>query len=176
MKQPTAIAGGLVRLRLLNQDDLPMTLAWRNRDEVRRWFRQSAVIDMAQHTAWFHQQQLTDDALMFIVEDTAKGGAVGQVSVYNIDRETGEAEVGRFIAAPNASGKGFIRAAILALTHFAFEELSLARLYLEVFANNERAIRLYTSVGFVVVEDAAKAGEPMVPMVYMVLMEMKKPQ
>lgn len=176
MNRPATLAGGLVRLRLLAIDDLPMTLAWRNRDEVRRWFRNSVVVDVEQHTAWFHQQQLTDDALMFIVEDAASGEAVGQVSIYNIDRETGEAEVGRFIAAPNASGKGFIRAAILALIHFAFEELSLARLYLEVFANNERAIRLYTSVGFVVVEDAAKAGEPMVPMVHMVLMEMKKPQ
>lgn len=170
MSQPATIAGGLVRLRLLAIDDLPMTLAWRNRDEVRRWFRNSALVDMAQHTAWFHQQQLTDDALMFIVEDSATGEAVGQVSIYNIDRETSEAEVGRFIAAPNVSGKGFIRAAILALTHFAFEELSLARLYLEVFANNERAIRLYASVGFVVFEDAAKASERMV------LMEMKKPQ
>ncbi len=138
-----------VRLRLLTDDDLPMTLAWRNRDDVRRWFKLSDVISDDAHRAWFTKHQLSDDALMFIVEDAVSGEAVGQVSVYAIDREIGEAEVGRFIAAPGASGKGYIRAAIIALIDFAFDELGLERVYLEVFAANERAIRLYESVGFV---------------------------
>ncbi len=157
---------------MLTEDDLPMTLAWRNRDEVRKWFRQSAVIDLALHTAWFRQLQLADDALVFIVEDNNNGEAVGQVSIYHIDREIGEAEVGRFIAAPGASGKGFIRAAIIALTQFAFGELELARLYLEVIGNNERAIRLYASVGFEVFAGpvALQSSEQR-----LVMMEMKKP-
>ncbi len=166
----TTIAGGPVRLRMLTADDLPMTLAWRNREDVRRWFRQSTEIDMATHVAWFEEQQLVDDVLVFVVEDQQTGQPVGQVSIYHIDREIGEAEVGRFIAAPNASGKGFIRAAIIALTHFAFRELSLSRLYLEVFADNARAIRLYASVGFAVF--AAPATDPASGMV---MMEMKKP-
>lgn len=166
----TTITGGSVRLRMLTADDLPMTLAWRNRDDVRRWFRQSAEIDIATHVAWFEEQQLVDDVLVFVVEDQQTGQPVGQVSIYHIDRETGEAEVGRFIAAPNASGKGFIRAAIIALTHFAFHELSLSRLYLEVFADNARAIRLYGSVGFGVF-----AGPANDAMSDMVMMEMKRP-
>lgn len=139
-----------VRLRLLTADDLGMTLAWRNRDDVRRWFKQSELIDMALHTSWFEAHQLRDDALMFIVEDATSGTPVGQVSIYHIDRDSNEAEVGRFIAAPSASGKGYIRAAIIALVAFAFEELGLSRVYLEVFANNARAIGLYESVGFMI--------------------------
>jgi RimJ/RimL family protein N-acetyltransferase len=159
------IQANQVKLRLLAEDDLPMTLAWRNRDDVRRWFRQSELIDFADHQKWFRAHQLVDDALMFIVEDVAAGSAVGQVSIYHIDREIGEAEVGRFIAAPDASGKGYIRTAIIALIQFAFTELSLERVYLEVFTSNVRAIRLYESVGFMV--HGERDG--------MVLMEMKKP-
>jgi RimJ/RimL family protein N-acetyltransferase len=136
-----------VRLRLLTEDDLEMTLAWRNRDDVRRWFKQSDIISMESHRAWFTQHQLVDDSIMFVVEDI-NGDAVGQVSIYSIDREAGEAEVGRFIAAPGASGKGFIREAINALVEFAFTELALQRVYLEVYADNLRAIRLYDSLGF----------------------------
>jgi diamine N-acetyltransferase len=154
-----------IQLRLLTEDDLAMTLAWRNRDDVRRWFKQSAVVSIEAHREWFYQHQLVDDALMFVVEDRTSGEAVGQVSIYHIDRDIGEAEVGRFIAAPNASGKGFIRAAIMALTKFAFTELSLTRIYLEVFANNERAIRLYQSVGFVTFDTRDE----------MVMMEMLQP-
>ncbi len=175
----TQITHEQARLRLLAEGDLEMTLAWRNRDEVRRWFRQSGIVDIESHRRWFQAHQSGDDALMFVVEDVATGNAVGQVSVYGIDREAGEAEVGRFIAAPNASGKGFIRAAIVALTKFAFEELLLERVYLEVFASNERAIRLYASVGFL---PFAKHANPTVKVVKpgarddMVMMEMKKPR
>jgi RimJ/RimL family protein N-acetyltransferase len=144
-----AIRATHVHLRLLAEDDLEMTLAWRNRDEVRRWFKQSDILSLESHRAWFTQHQLVDDAFMFVVEDIATGAPVGQVSIYAIDREIGEAEVGRFIAAPGVSGKGLIRDAISALVHFAFSELSLQRVYLEVLADNARAIRLYESLGFV---------------------------
>ena len=153
-----------VRLRLLAEEDLDMTLAWRNRDEVRRWFRQSEIISTESHRAWFEQHQLVDDSLMFVVEDIASGEPVGQVSIYAVDREVGEAEVGRFIAAPGASGKGFIREAISALVQFALTELALQRVYLEVLADNARAIRLYESIGF------ARHGEQD----GMLLMEMRR--
>jgi len=149
----TAIQSQRVHLRLLTEDDLEMTLAWRNRDDVRHWFKQSDVISLASHRAWFTRHQLVDDAFMFVVENIETRAPVGQVSIYAIDREIGEAEVGRFIAAPGVSGKGFIREAIRALVQFAFTELSLQRVYLEVFADNARAIRLYESLGF------AKHGE-----------------
>jgi len=142
------IRASRVRLRLLAEDDLEMTLAWRNRDDVRRWFKQSDIISMESHRAWFTQHQLVDDSLMFVVEDSLTGTPVGQVSIYAIDREAGEAEVGRFIAAPGVSGKGLIREAIAALVQFAFNELALQRVYLEVLSGNARAIRLYESIGF----------------------------
>ena len=141
--------GDGVRLRLLTAADLPHTLTWRNRDEVRCWFKHSDVVSIGDHQAWFNQHQLRSDAIMLIVEDIKTDIPVGQVSIYNIDREISEAEVGRFIAATGASGKGFIRAAILKLVDFAFTELMLRRVFLEVYRDNLRAIRLYESVGFI---------------------------
>jgi diamine N-acetyltransferase len=154
-KPNTNIRTPRVQLRLLAEDDLVMTLAWRNRDEVRKWFGMSDVLSLAEHQEWFRAHQLTDDALMFIVEEMQSGEPVGQVSIYGIDRDTGDAEVGRFIAAPGASGKGLIREAIQALVSFAFTELSLRKVYLEVLPSNARAIRLYESLGFQRIGEAA---------------------
>lgn len=144
----TPIDGRTVRLRLLTAADLPATLAWRNRDEVRRWFKFSEVLSAEQHREWFERYAAEDGNYVWIVEETARGQAVGQVSLYRLDRRRGEAEVGRFIAAPGQEGRGYLKAAILALMRWAFTALALTRLYLEVFADNVRAVALYRKCGF----------------------------
>jgi diamine N-acetyltransferase len=155
----TPIKTDRVELRLLTEDDLDLTLAWRNRDDVRRWFKQSDIVSAEAHRAWFAANLMSDDSLMFVVEDAATQAPVGQVSIYNIDREIGEAEVGRFIAAPGASGKGYIRDAIAALVGFAWSELNLQRVYLEVYSENARAVRLYASLDFVEVASTASTQD-----------------
>jgi RimJ/RimL family protein N-acetyltransferase len=148
IQPPPNIQSANVRLRLLTADDLVMTLMWRNREEVRHWLGTSAEISLASHQAWFREHEMTDDAFMFIVEDVASSAPLGQVSIYGIDRDVGAAEIGRFIAAPGVSGKGLIREAIAALIQFAFHEMNLERLILEVVPTNARAIKLYLSLGF----------------------------
>jgi RimJ/RimL family protein N-acetyltransferase len=148
MKTLQPILADGIQLRLLTQQDLPLTLAWRNRDAVRCWFKHGDMLSMSEHQRWFDQHQSGDDAFMFMVGHIETGVPVGQVSIYNIDRDIGEAEVGRFIAAPAESGKGLMRAAILKLVDFGFRELALKRVFLEVYRDNLRAIQLYESVGF----------------------------
>ena len=140
--------GNGIRLRPLARGDLALTRAWRNRDDVRCWFKSPAAITAEQHHGWFESYLLKPGDYVFIVE--RDGRPVGQVAIYAIDRESGEAEIGRFVVAPREGGKGQMRAAILGLVALARREWSLRRLYLEVFAHNERAIRLYRSLGLTV--------------------------
>jgi len=140
--------GGGVRLRPLAREDLPMTLAWRNRDAVRIRFRSSSPLTPEQHAGWFEAYLGKPDDYVFIVERA--GRPVGQAAIYAIDPDAGEAEVGRFVVAPGEEGKGHMRAAIAGLAALARSRWGLGRLYLEVFADNARAVRLYRSLGFVV--------------------------
>ena len=150
MKAPVAGAdcGGGVHLRPLRREDLPMTLAWRNRDDVRIRFKSSAPIEAAQHAGWFEAYIDKPGDHVFIVEH--EGRPVGQAAIYAIDAGAREAEVGRFVVAPGEGGKGYMRAAIAGLVALASREWGLRRVYLEVFADNERAVRLYGSLGFTV--------------------------
>ena len=133
-----------LRLRAIAEDDLPTTLAWRNRDEIRKWFVFSGVISWEGHLNWFRDYLGRDDDLLFVIETAVP---VGQVALYRIDREKGEAEFGRLMLGESA-GVGLAQEATSRLLAFAFEELGLTRVYLEVFAENERAIRLYERSGF----------------------------
>ena len=85
-RQIGPIAGQRVRLRLLAETDLPMTLAWRNQDHVRKWFVHSDVIPWEQHQRWCAHYFQRDDDFIFIIEETQNfHKPVGQISVYNIE-------------------------------------------------------------------------------------------
>jgi diamine N-acetyltransferase len=135
-----------VKLRLITEADLPMTLDWRNRDDVRVWFKSSHVITMDQHHAWFARYAERDDDFVFVVE--AVGRPVGQASVYGIDWNEKTAEVGRFIAAPGSRGLGYIGVACEELLRCCALTLNLKSVFLEVKEDNVRAIRLYERNGF----------------------------
>jgi diamine N-acetyltransferase len=140
-----------VRLRLLEETDLPRTLAWRNQDHIRKWFFNSDVIDEDRHRAWFAKYSERDDDFVFVIESRADAGMpVGQVSLYHIDWEGRTAEYGRLmIGEPSARGRGLAHAATDRLLEAAFVEIELREVYLEVVATNEPAIAIYRACGFV---------------------------
>ncbi len=144
------VVGHGVRLRLLSRADLGRTLDWRNRDENRRWFLHADPIAMEQHLGWFEGYSGRDDDFVFVVEDLeADGAPVGQVALYRIDWGRKDAEFGRLlIGEPTARGKGLGLKATLAVLDLGFGAWGLDRIHLEVFAHNERAIRIYRDCGF----------------------------
>jgi RimJ/RimL family protein N-acetyltransferase len=139
-------------LRLLRVEDLPTTLAWRNREDIRVQFIHSDIITWEQHLAWWEQYQAKNNDFVFIIEETQHlHRPVGQVSLYNIDLDKGEAEFGRLMIWDNeARRKGLARRATEALVAWAFDTLKLKRIYLRVFKNNIAAVNLYRRCGFII--------------------------
>ncbi len=144
-----------IRLRLLEQRDLPLTLGWRNQEHIRRWFFHCEVIAFEDHAAWFERYRERDDEFVFLIEEAAPPHRpIGQASLYHIDWAEGRAEFGRLlIGEPHAAGKGLAREATQALVDAAFARLGLGEVYLEVLAANARAIRVYLACGFRVKHD-----------------------
>ncbi len=139
-----------VRLRLLEDSDLPMTLRWRNQDHIRKWFFHSDAITPEQHQAWFKRYLQQDDDYVFIIEEVAAAfRPVGQVAIYHIDWAIRQAEFGRLmIGEPEAVGKGLAHAATKLLVDTAMDSLGLQEVYLEAFADNVPALAIYTACGF----------------------------
>lgn len=133
-----------VTLRSLTEADLPLTLAWRNRDDVRPYFIHSEPITPEQHRAWYEAYTRRDNDFVWIV--VADSVACGQVSLYDM---TGHrAEFGRMmIGLPALRGVGVGRAACRAALGEA-RQLGLDYIYLRVLADNARAIQVYRDCGF----------------------------
>ena len=73
---------------------------------------------------------------------------IGGAGFSSIDGRNRNAEVGIFIGKPELWDRGLGRDVMVALLRFGFEQLNLHRIYLRVFAENDRAVHLYESIGF----------------------------
>lgn len=140
----------LVRLRLLEESDLETTLAWRNQDNIRKWFLTSTTLTLEQHRTWFLNYQTRDTDFIFIIESKKHGNLpVGQISFYNIDYATHRGEYGRLMIGNSiAAAQGLAHEATRLILQFAFETIGVEEVYLSVLLNNERAIHLYKACGF----------------------------
>jgi len=140
----------VVALRLLEESDLPLTLSWRNQENIRRWFLTTDVISIEKHLAWFNRYETLDNDFVFVIlakELNLK--PVGQISLYAIDWQSRVGEYGRLmIGEPEARGKGLARSASLLLLQIGFDVLGLKEIVLEVKQDNLPAISVYRSIGF----------------------------
>jgi len=141
---------GRIHLRLLEAQDLPRTLAWRNQDHIRCWFFYRERLTLEQHTEWFGCYQRRDDDFVFILEETGDElRPIGQASLYNIDWAGRTAEYGRLmIGEADAAGRGLAREATNAIVSLAFEQLGLKEVHVEIIPTNFPSIELCEACGF----------------------------
>ncbi len=142
--------GGRVRLRLLEEADLPMTLAWRNQAHIRKWFLHSEVITPEQHHRWYEQYWDRDDDFVFVIEETETlGRPIGQAALYHADWAHGRVEFGRLmIGDAEAIGLGLATLSTTRLLSLAFIEWGLREVRLEVLSGNVAARAVYGRCGF----------------------------
>jgi RimJ/RimL family protein N-acetyltransferase len=152
------LSGPGICLRLIKFEDLPTTLAWRNREDIRHNFINSDIISWEGHSKWWEGYRVKNNDFIFLILETERlSRSVGQVSLYNINLDHSEAEYGRLMIGDNeARGKGLARRATELLIAWAFNSLGIERIYLEVFKNNTIALNLYRQFGFITTGDRGR--------------------
>lgn len=138
-----------IYLRLMTYEDTEKIVEWRNSDSVRKRFIYQGLFTKESHENWIRTMVETGKVVQMIICEIGTDRAVGSVYVRDIDNIHHKAEYGIFIGEKEARGKGYGTAAAKLMVRYCFEELRLHRLFLRVYAENERAIRSYEKAGFV---------------------------
>jgi RimJ/RimL family protein N-acetyltransferase len=151
---PTPILNaGRAHLRPFEPTDAETYRRWRAdaRTAVPAGWPQGAPLSLAQveqRIARLTKEQGTE-VFTFVICIPPDGRPIGEVLLADIDRVNGSAELGIFIGEVGEWGKGYGTDALNAIVDFAFGELRLERVWLNVSTDNPRARRAYDKVGFV---------------------------
>jgi RimJ/RimL family protein N-acetyltransferase len=144
------LQGQGVRLRPVQEADLPLFVEWLNQTEVRYWLSLSEApqLTLEGEREWYEERRASEADLLWTIE-TEQGLPIGNIDLHLLDRTHGRAQLGIVIGDAEAQGQGYGTAAIREVLRYAFGEMGLRRVELLVDEDNARAIRCYERCGFV---------------------------
>jgi len=141
------LQGQRVVLRPIEPEHLPNYVRWFADTDVLAWFGGYCPMNLAQEQSWYEEQNKDRSTVNFAIE--LDGQHIGGCGFGGINRTDQHAEVGLFIGEKSLWDQGLGKDALSTIVAYGFDYLNLHRIYLRVFAGNDRAIHAYEQVGFV---------------------------
>ncbi len=155
---PESLTGESVVLRRHVPGNLRAFQRWYADPEVVRLTRyQDSPMKPDEIERFFAARALGSDSLAMAIHVRDTGLLVGTCALSQLDADNGSALFHITIGDKDSWGRGYGTEATRLMIDHAFSGLGLHRIALTVFAFNERAIRSYRSVGFVVEGRAREA-------------------
>ncbi len=143
------LRGPRVTLRPVEEGDIAARQALGYDHEITRCYggrrRETSLMSRKEAEHWIETVRSCRDAWIIDV-----GGLIGHVRLHGHVEADQRAALAIGIDDPRYLGQGLGTEAIRLMAAYAFDELHLRRLSLHVLAFNERAIRAYESVGFII--------------------------
>lgn len=146
------LQGTLVMLREYRSEDIPWMRQWVNDREIVMHLSDIFLYPHALESTEAYLDAMLDgssDSRGFVIADPVTEAYIGQVNLDSIDWKNRVGKIGIVIGSTENLGRGYGTEAMKLLIDFAFLEMNLNRLELEVYDFNERAIRSYLNCGFI---------------------------
>lgn len=130
----------------INLEDVQLYMEWLNNEEVFQYLLVGTSVI---------SYEIEKEALLRLSKEHVYGiidkeshMLIGNVGLLNLNHIHKTSEVGIFIGNTDYWGKGYGTEALRLIVDYGFRILGLENIMLNVFENNERAIRSYEKVGF----------------------------
>lgn len=151
----------MIELRDIVEDDAERLFLWRREPEVDRWMCGEPPRTLDGHLAWFHGLRDDRDTRAWVI--TLRSRPVGLLTLKGLTGFDRRAEWGWYVGEPEARGRGVGRGAQALGLDQAFGSLGLHKVWADVLADNETALKAQLAAGFrregYLVEHAYKGGE-----------------
>ncbi len=166
--------GEKVYLTPITYDDCEDYVRWRNSESISSYFIYRQKLTEDDQINWIKKSVKTGKVVQFIIWDKIDCKKIGSVYLQKIDNVRHESEFGIFIGESDYINGGRGTEAAKLITTYAFNNLSMLRIYLRVLLCNGRAQHSYEKAGFTLIEDYKETIHINGDDVDVVFMEMRK--
>ena len=144
------IAHDPVYLRTPERSDIPLFMDWLNDRRTARTLGIIAPLSTPMEETWYDAMTADQGKTRynFTACLLADDRPVGTIGLFDLDHVNGSAGLGIQVGSVGDRGRGYGSAMLRALLSFAFDQLRLERVWLDVFDFNPGARRVYERVGF----------------------------
>jgi UDP-4-amino-4,6-dideoxy-N-acetyl-beta-L-altrosamine N-acetyltransferase len=135
-----------VKLRKILEDDLEMIMNWRMLPEVTKYMYTDPKLTIENQTNWYKRTLVSNTEKYWIIQ-LDDGTDVGLLSLNFIDDKNKQCAWAYYIADLRARGKGLGRILECNIYDYVLEEMSLNKLWCEVFKFNDKVISIHQKFG-----------------------------
>lgn len=141
--------GQNIHFRPLEPDDALRLAAWVNDPEIWRTLGRFGPVSRLREREFLEGLYKTPGDVVFGIALNDGGDLIGCCGLHAVSGPNRSAELGIFIGDAGHQNKGLGTEATRLLLRYAFEELNLRRVSLQVAADNHRGVNAYRRAGFV---------------------------
>ncbi len=144
------LKGKKVKLRPMEESDIAIVSKLRNSEMVLNNLCNFLPINdslLAQEEYFRTKLKVSNSIVPYFVITTLDDETIGTIHLKHTDYRCSNTMIGLFVR-EDFIGEGYGTDAVIEILKFIFNEMNLMRVYLEVFAFNERAIKSYIKAGF----------------------------
>jgi RimJ/RimL family protein N-acetyltransferase len=143
------LPGKKIRLVPMEREDLPKSQTWVNDVQLNIKMLRVLPVSRLDQERWLEEISRNHSKLVFAIKDIVTSCHIGNTGFYSIDWIHRRSEYWILIGEKDYWGQGIGSEVLELMQRYAFKNLNLNKLYLNVGANNHRAIAVYKKLGFV---------------------------
>ena len=144
------VVGEKVALGPIRRDLVPVYQRWMNDFDVLRTLAVGGPRPLTAEgeIGWYERTAVSQTDASFTLYERSSLRPIGSLGLHQVDHYNRTALFGILIGEKDCWGKGYGTEATRLVLEYAFTTLGLHNVMLNVFANNERAMRAYRRAGF----------------------------
>lgn len=133
--------------RKIKEDDLELIMNWRMRPDITKYMNTDPQLTMESQKKWFERIKREKDEFHWILE--VDDEPVGVVSLVDWDKHNSIIHTGAYIAVREKRSMILTVSLQLSLYQFAFEQLGVNKVAMEILSNNRHIVNLNERLGAV---------------------------
>ncbi|HUH42992.1 MAG TPA: UDP-4-amino-4,6-dideoxy-N-acetyl-beta-L-altrosamine N-acetyltransferase [Sulfurimonas sp.] len=131
----------LVNFIDLTIEEKKLILSWRNHSDIKKWMYTTQAITLEEHLKFIDTLKNSKDKKYFVIKN--KDIYLGVIDFYNITKNS--VKIGLY---KNPQVQNIGKLLLDTLLQYSFDILKVDVVISEVFQSNEKAYKLYLSIGF----------------------------